>query len=81
MTPKVARNDEWGGKYDYGFAEDLWNGKRVVGYTAGFPGVNSMLEMYPELGYTVVVLSNYDPPSAQRVGYKLREMITRVQSP
>jgi CubicO group peptidase (beta-lactamase class C family) len=79
LTDKVGRDDEWGGKYDYGFAEDMVNGKRIVGYSAGFPGVNGVLDMYLELGYTIAVLSNYDPPSAQRVAYRLREMITRKQ--
>ena len=79
LTGKVERDDEWGGKYAYGFAEDMINGKRIVGYTAGYTGVNGELDLYPELGYTVAVLSNYDPPSAQRVAYKLREMITRKQ--
>jgi CubicO group peptidase (beta-lactamase class C family) len=79
LTGKVERDDEWGGKYAYGFAEDMINGKRIVGYTAGYPGVNGGLDLYPDLGYTVVVLSNYDPPSAQRVAYRLREMITRKQ--
>jgi len=79
LTGKVERDDEWGGKYAYGFAEDTSNGKRIVGYTAGYPGVNGELDMYLELGYTVAVLSNYDPPSAQRVAYKLREMIPPKQ--
>ena len=80
LAGKVERDDEWAGKYAYGFAEDTINGKRLVGYTAGYPGVNGELDMYTDLGYTVAVLSNYDPPSAQRVAYKLREMITRKQS-
>jgi CubicO group peptidase (beta-lactamase class C family) len=79
LTGKVDRGDEWGGKYSYGFAEDSLNGKAIVGYTGGFPGANGEFDMYPEIGYTVAVLSNYDPPSAQRVAYKLREMIAYKQ--
>ncbi len=75
LTGKVERDDEWGGKYGYGFAEDSVNGKRIVGYAGAYPGVNGELDMYIDFGYTVAVLSNYDPPSAQRVAYKLREMI------
>lgn len=79
LNGKVERGDEWGGHYAYGFAEDSLNGKRIVGYTAGYPGANGVFDMYLDLGYTVAVLSNYDPPSAQRIAYKLREMITRMQ--
>jgi CubicO group peptidase (beta-lactamase class C family) len=30
------------------------------GHSGGTPGMNSMLRVFPRLGYTVVVLSNYD---------------------
>jgi CubicO group peptidase (beta-lactamase class C family) len=30
------------------------------GHGGGAPGMNSMLRIFPALGYTVVVLSNYD---------------------
>jgi CubicO group peptidase (beta-lactamase class C family) len=35
LTGKVDREDEWGGKYAYGFADDSLNGKAIVGYTGG----------------------------------------------
>jgi CubicO group peptidase (beta-lactamase class C family) len=79
LTGKVDRDDEWGGKYAYGFEEDSLSGKTIVGYTGGYPGVNGEFDMYLDLGYTVAVLSNYDPPSAQRIAYRLRDMITRKQ--
>jgi CubicO group peptidase (beta-lactamase class C family) len=78
LTGKVERDEEGGGKYAYGFAEDRVNGKRIIGYAGGYPGANGAFSIYPDLGYTVVVLSNYDPPSAQRVAYQLREMITHL---
>ncbi len=77
LAGRIDRDDEQGGRYGYGFAEDTVNGKRVVGYAGAFPGVDGVFDIYPDLGYTVVVLSNYDPPSAQRVAYQLREMITQ----
>jgi hypothetical protein len=33
--------------------------------------------MYPESGYTSVVLTNYDPPLMMPVVRRIREMITR----
>jgi len=36
------------------------------------------LEMYLDNGYTVAIMSNYDPPAAQVVASKLREMILQL---
>jgi hypothetical protein len=37
-----------------------------IGIAGGAPGLNAVLESAGE--WTVVVLSNFDPPSAERVG-------------
>ncbi len=37
------------------------------GIAGGAPGINATLEMDLDKGYVVIVLSNYDPPSAERV--------------
>ena len=50
----------------------LQGGKGVAGGTAG---VNAVLEMDLDTGYTVVVLSNLDPPSAERVAKTLRQWL------
>jgi CubicO group peptidase (beta-lactamase class C family) len=47
-------------KYGYGFSEIIQNNIRRIGHTGGAPGVDGQLEIYPDLGITVVVLSNYD---------------------
>jgi len=72
----TAKGDDSGLKYAYGFADEMVYGTRIVGDAGGFPGANAQLDMYLDLGYTVAILSNYDPPGAQRVAVKLREMIT-----
>lgn len=41
----------------------------------GGPGVNAELSLYPS-GFVVVVLSNYDPPSATEVAQYIRSLIT-----
>jgi D-alanyl-D-alanine carboxypeptidase len=46
--------------YAFGFFDRVQSGQRVVGHTGGAPGVCAFLDMYPESGYTVVVLSNAD---------------------
>jgi CubicO group peptidase (beta-lactamase class C family) len=68
-----------GPKYGYGFLEWRVNGIRIIGHGGGGPGVNSMLQIYPELGYTVIVLSNFDPPAAENIAAKAREQLTSLQ--
>ena len=60
----------------YGFFSIEVKGTRAFGNNGGGPGTNSTFTVYPELGYTVVVLSNYDPPSASRVTSKIRDLLT-----
>jgi CubicO group peptidase (beta-lactamase class C family) len=55
-----------------GVPGELHGGKGVAGGTAG---VNAVLEMDLDTGYTVVVLSNIDPPSAERVAKTFRQWL------
>lgn len=64
-------------KYAYGFGDEAVNGKRVFGHNGGAPGIASDLSMYPESGYTTVVLTNYDPPLMMPVVRRIREMLTK----
>lgn len=63
-------------KYAYLFEEQYISGHRIIGHGGGASGVNSQLRMYMDLGYTVVVMSNYDPPAAGNVANKLAEWLT-----
>ncbi len=57
-------------KYAYGFEDGRAHGRRVVGHGGGAPGMNGDLNIIWDSGYTVVVLSNLDPPAADTVsGY------------
>ena len=49
------------------------SGKRNIGVAGGSPGVNAVLEIEPP--YTVVVLSNYDPPSAEEIAREARKTL------
>lgn len=53
--------------YAFGFEERDINGIRCFGHGGGAPGMNGMLQICPGPGYVVAVLSNLDPPAAQRV--------------
>ena len=47
-------------RYAYGFFDRMVSGQRVIGHGGGAPGVCSFLNMYPDTGYSVIVLSNSD---------------------
>ena len=45
------------------------------GFAGGTAGVNAVIEIDLDTGYTVVVLSNDDPPSAESVAKKIRQWL------
>jgi len=55
------------GKYAYGFSDRTLAGTRSVGHGGGAPGMNGVLEIWPQTGTVIAVLANMDPPAAQRV--------------
>lgn len=52
-----------------GFFESSDAAGRSFGHGGGFSGMNGELRVYPQQGYVVVVLSNLDPPAAERVSF------------
>ena len=58
LEGKVELNE--GVEYAYGFFDRTVMGQRVVGHGGGFPGICSMLAIYPDLELTSVVLTNSD---------------------
>ena len=69
------------GKYAYGFGDKIFNGKHIIGHNGGSAGVAANLDIFPELGYTSIILSNYDPPAMMPVMMKIRELIPAGSSP
>ena len=51
--------------------------RQGMGIAGGAPGINAALEWNPRAGYTVIVLSNYDPPSAERVARSIRGLLPK----
>ncbi len=47
-------------KYAYGFSDQQVNGVRIVGHNGGTPGYEGQLDIYPDRGYVVVILTNQD---------------------
>lgn len=49
-----------GVKYGFGLEEQAINGVRIVGHGGGGPGIQGILDIYPDSGYVVAILANYD---------------------
>ncbi len=57
-----------GDKYAFGFMDNgAGTAMRHFGHGGGAPGMNGDLQIFPQSGYVIVVLSNLDPPAASRV--------------
>lgn len=65
-----------GDRYAYGFSDQKINGVRVVGHNGGTPGYEAQLDVYPETGWTVVVLTNQDGVLVPAVR-RSEDMLTR----
>jgi CubicO group peptidase (beta-lactamase class C family) len=63
-------------QYAYGFGDERHYGTRIVGHSGGFPGINSRLDMYLEMGLSVAIMSNYDPSAAEGVAAFIRKFVT-----
>jgi CubicO group peptidase (beta-lactamase class C family) len=60
--------------YGYGFELEIGEGKRVIGHGGGDLGISSGVRWYPDNGYTLAILSNYDRGGIVAID-KLQEMI------
>jgi len=85
LVTAATRDQMWSAKPDlsspeYGFGFGIRTGAlgRSVGHSGGFPGISSVLDIYPDTGWTIVVLSNVDD-GAPPVEQKLREVAGRIR--
>jgi CubicO group peptidase (beta-lactamase class C family) len=78
-TKSTMFKDHFGKQYGYGF--QLWSSSptKVVGHSGGAPGVSAVAYMFPESGYIVTVLSNYDRGSYYPEEFILNEMISLIK--
>lgn len=63
-----------GMEYGYGFDLETYNSTRIVGHSGGWAGITNQMDIYPDLGYTVVILTNIDD-SPRPIAYKIREWL------
>lgn len=66
------------GKYAYGFGDKVFNGRHIVGHNGGGLGIGANFDMFPELGYTAVIFTNYDPPAMMPVIMQIRGLIPTI---
>jgi CubicO group peptidase (beta-lactamase class C family) len=85
LVTEATRDQLWSAKPDlsspeygfgFGIAKDSLG--RSVGHSGGFPGISSVLDIHPDTGWTIVVLSNVDE-GAPPVEEKLREVAGRIR--
>ncbi|MEQ1643435.1 MAG: serine hydrolase domain-containing protein [Pyrinomonadaceae bacterium] len=50
-----------------------------AGFAGGSPGVNAIFITNGSTGYTVIVLSNFDPPSAEKPGAIVRDWLKQLK--
>lgn len=63
------------GSYGFGFEIEEVDGVLHFGHSGSQPGVAARVRVYPELGYTTIVLSNHDN-AARNVTDHIRELIS-----
>jgi D-alanyl-D-alanine carboxypeptidase len=52
-----------------------------VGHGGGAPGINAEIALFPESGWKVVALSNYDPPTATELAAVLERVVFAADKP
>ncbi len=78
LTPYVNEGTKNGQTKNEGYGFQVWdiNGIKRIGHPGRFAGVNTRFDVYPDLGITVVVLANYDPPAAFDIAENATKLIT-----
>jgi hypothetical protein len=79
MTALLWTGSTQNAHYGYDFEIKRYNKTRLIGHGGGWFGISDRMEIYPDLGYTVVILSNYDSDPVA-IANKLREWLTQSPS-
>ena len=73
---KLLWTDHSKENYGYGFGVRKDSKGIIVGHSGGFPGLNSNLDIFPESGYIIAVMSNYDR-AARPLAQKLNKLVKK----
>lgn len=63
------------GKYGYGFGNEPFQGKMIIGHNGGGPGIGAQFDMFPDSNLVIVVLGNYDYRLIQPVIRSIRNTV------
>jgi D-alanyl-D-alanine carboxypeptidase len=72
---------DYGGREGYGFETRVMNKVRILGHQGAAPGLSNQVDVYPDLGYVLVVLGNSDAAGTQEIAKRVRVMITASSTP
>ena len=79
LTGKIQPNPEVENiRYAYGFGVHNYDSLTRYGHNGGAPGINSFFGVYQPVNYTLIVLSNYDPPAAERVANNIHSLLINL---
>ena len=67
---------DYGGREGYGFETRVVNKIRVIGHQGAATGLSNEVNVYPDLGYVLVVLGNSDADGTQEIANRVRAVIT-----
>jgi D-alanyl-D-alanine carboxypeptidase len=59
----IKSQKDW---YGYGFMNFGEGSLKAWGHEGGAPGINGDLRVFPNIGYVLIALSNFDPPAASK---------------
>jgi D-alanyl-D-alanine carboxypeptidase len=59
----IKSQKDW---YGYGFMNFGEGPLKAWGHEGGAPGINGDLRVFPNIGYVLIALSNFDPPAASK---------------
>lgn len=79
ISAKVKKSEKMDRSYyGYGFGITEYNNFIRIGHNGGSPGVNAYFAIFKPFGYIFIVLSNFDPYSAERIGKKFEQLLTQI---
>ncbi|MGH3240176.1 MAG: serine hydrolase domain-containing protein [Spirillospora sp.] len=76
-TPPVTSTGAPLKLYGFGFGDEVVNGHRVFGHSGSGPGAANQLDVFPDLGWTSIILANQSDP-IDPIVTKVRQLITHA---
>lgn len=68
------------GQYGWGSEHQTLAGETIVGHSGGFEKVCNEVNIYTKSGYTVIILSDTDPPYGHFLGDKIKTLLVQKSS-